>query len=97
MHHPHSPLTLALCYLLPSLSPSATCCLLQVMYAGDLAYAGLSTSLPRLNISKEDEFERIYGIQTQPVAATRPFMVGTPSTSLSPPSLVPQAAAWHGH
>lgn len=50
-----------------------------VMYAGDLAYAGLSTSLPRLNISKEDEFEHIWdlwGIQNEPVAATRPFMVG---------------------
>lgn len=49
------------------------------MYAGDLAYAGLSSAMPRLNISKEDEFEHIWdlwGIQTQPVAATRPFMVG---------------------
>ena len=49
------------------------------MYAGDLAYAGLSSSMPRLNISKEDEFEHIWdlwGIQNQPVAATRPFMVG---------------------
>lgn len=48
------------------------------MYAGDLAYAGLSTSMPRLNISKEDEFEHIwdlYAIQNQPIAATRPFMV----------------------
>ena len=45
---------------------------------GDLSYAGLSTAFPRLNISKEDEFEHIwdlYGIQSQAVAATRPWMV----------------------
>ena len=45
---------------------------------GDLSYAGLSTALPHLNISKEDEFEHVwdlYGIQSQPVAATRPWMV----------------------
>eukprot|EP00598_Pedospumella_elongata_P002502 CAMPEP_0184986312 /NCGR_PEP_ID=MMETSP1098-20130426/16092_1 /TAXON_ID=89044 /ORGANISM="Spumella elongata, Strain CCAP 955/1" /LENGTH=572 /DNA_ID=CAMNT_0027510525 /DNA_START=42 /DNA_END=1760 /DNA_ORIENTATION=+ len=45
---------------------------------GDLSYAGLSSALPRLNISKEDEFEHmwdLYGIQSQPVAATRPWMV----------------------
>jgi hypothetical protein len=49
------------------------------MYAGDLAYAGLSSAMPRLNISKEDEFEHIWdlwGIQNEPIAATRPFMVG---------------------
>lgn len=45
---------------------------------GDLSYAGLSSAMPHLNISKEDEFEHIwdlYGIQSQPVAATRPWMV----------------------
>lgn len=45
---------------------------------GDLSYAGLSSNLPRLNITKEDEFEQVwdlYGIQSQPVAATRPWMV----------------------
>jgi hypothetical protein len=45
---------------------------------GDLSYAGLSTDMPRLNISKEDEFEHVWdlwGIQSQPVAATRPWML----------------------
>ena len=45
---------------------------------GDLSYAGLSTDMPHLNITKEDEFEQVwdlYGIQSQPVAATRPWMV----------------------
>ena len=45
---------------------------------GDLSYAGLSTEFPRLNISKEDEFSLVwdlYGIQSQAVAATRPWMV----------------------
>lgn len=51
----------------------------MIMVVGDLTYAGLSSAMPRLNISKEDEFEHIWdlwGIQNQPVAATRPFMVG---------------------
>jgi len=51
----------------------------MVMYAGDLCYAGLSTALPRLNISKEDEFEHIWdlwGIQSEPIAAIMPFMIG---------------------
>ena len=50
-----------------------------VMIAGDLCYAGLSTSSARYNITKDDEFEHIWdlwGIQNEPVAATRPFMVG---------------------
>lgn len=45
---------------------------------GDLSYAGLSSDIPLLNITKEDEFEHIwdlYGIQSQPVAATMPWMV----------------------
>lgn len=45
---------------------------------GDLSYAGLSSAMPHLNISKEDEFEHVwdlYGIQSQAVAATRPWMV----------------------
>lgn len=45
---------------------------------GDLSYAGLSSAMPRLNITSEDEFERVwdlYGIQSQSVAATRPWMV----------------------
>jgi hypothetical protein len=45
---------------------------------GDLSYAGLSSDLPHLNITKEDEFEHVwdlYGIQSQPVAATRPWMM----------------------
>ena len=54
---------------------------LEIDYAtvvGDLSYAGLSSAMPRLNISKEDEFEHVwdlYGIQSQAVAATRPWMV----------------------
>lgn len=45
---------------------------------GDLSYAGLSTEFSHLNISKEDEFERVwdlYGIQSQAVASTMPWMV----------------------
>lgn len=45
---------------------------------GDLSYAGLSSAMPRLNITSEDEFEHVwdlYGIQSQSVAATRPWMV----------------------
>lgn len=49
------------------------------MIVGDIAYAGLSSAIPPLNISKEDEFERVwdlYGIQSQRMSASRPFMVG---------------------
>jgi len=49
------------------------------MVVGDLFYAGLSSAMPRLNISKEDEFEHVWdlwAIQNQPIAATRPWMVG---------------------
>ena len=45
---------------------------------GDLSYAGLSSAFPPLNIDKEDEFERIwdlYGVQSQAVASTMPWMV----------------------
>lgn len=54
---------------------------LSIDYAtvvGDLSYAGLSSAMPRLNISKEDEFSHVwdlYGIQSQAVAATRPWML----------------------
>lgn len=50
-----------------------------VMYAGDLCYAGLSSNLPPMNITKDDEFEHVWdlwGIQNEPISATRPFMVG---------------------
>jgi len=49
------------------------------MVVGDLAYAGIDTAFPRINVSKDDEFEWIWDlwqIQNQPVAATRPWMVG---------------------
>ena len=45
---------------------------------GDIAYAGLSSAIPALNISKEDEFSHIwdlYGIQNQKLTAVKPFMV----------------------
>lgn len=51
----------------------------MVFAAGDLSYAGLSSAMPRLNISKEDEFEHVWDllhIQNQPIAATMPWMVG---------------------
>ncbi len=51
----------------------------MVFVAGDLSYAGLSSAMPRLNISKEDEFEHMWdllGIQNQPIAASYPWMVG---------------------
>ena len=51
----------------------------MVFVAGDLSYAGLSSAIPALNISKEDEFEHIWdllGIQNQPIAAVMPWMVG---------------------
>lgn len=50
-----------------------------VMFAGDVCYAGLSSDFPRHNITSDDEFEHVWdlwGIQSEPVAATRPFMVG---------------------
>eukprot|EP01031_Cornospumella_fuschlensis_P039048 gene39048-47509_t len=50
-----------------------------VFAAGDLAYAGLSSELKALNISKEDEFEHVWDllhIQNEPIAATVPWMVG---------------------
>jgi hypothetical protein len=49
------------------------------MIVGDISYAGLSSEVPALNISKEDEFERVwdlYGIQSQPLSSGIPFMVG---------------------
>ena len=45
---------------------------------GDISYAGLSTEIPALNISKEDEFSHIwdlYGIQNQKLTTIKPFMV----------------------
>jgi len=51
----------------------------MVMIAGDLCYAGLSSAAPRYNITADDEFEHIWdlwGIQNEPIAATRPLMVG---------------------
>ena len=45
---------------------------------GDLSYAGLSSAVPALNITSEDEFEHIwdlYGIQNQRLSAVKPFMV----------------------
>jgi hypothetical protein len=49
-----------------------------VMYAGDLAYAGLSGDLTPFNgVDEDDEFGHIWdlwAIQNEPVAATRPFM-----------------------
>lgn len=51
----------------------------MVMTVGDLCYAGLSSAMPRLNISKEDEFEHfwdLWAIQNEPIAARLPFMVG---------------------
>eukprot|EP00602_Paraphysomonas_sp_CaronLab_P010383 CAMPEP_0185024586 /NCGR_PEP_ID=MMETSP1103-20130426/7716_1 /TAXON_ID=36769 /ORGANISM="Paraphysomonas bandaiensis, Strain Caron Lab Isolate" /LENGTH=561 /DNA_ID=CAMNT_0027557601 /DNA_START=46 /DNA_END=1728 /DNA_ORIENTATION=+ len=49
-----------------------------VHYAGDLCYAGLSGDLTPFNdVDEDDEFGHIWdlwGIQTEPVAATRPFM-----------------------
>jgi hypothetical protein len=50
-----------------------------VFVAGDLSYAGLSSAMPKLNISKEDEFEHVWdllGVQNEPVAARIPWMVG---------------------
>lgn len=50
-----------------------------VFVAGDLSYAGLSSEIKILNVSKEDEFEHVWdllGIQNQPVAARIPWMVG---------------------
>jgi acid phosphatase type 7 len=50
-----------------------------VFVAGDLSYAGLSSAMPRLNISKDDEFELLWdllGIQNEPIAARIPWMVG---------------------
>ena len=49
-----------------------------VHVVGDLSYAGLSSAVPALNITSEDEFEHIwdlYGIQNQKISATKPFMV----------------------
>lgn len=52
-----------------------------VMYSGDLCYAGLSGDLtPFNNVEEDDEFGHIWdlwGIQNEPVAATRPFMTGS--------------------
>merc|ERR1719223_780656 len=51
----------------------------MVMTVGDLCYAGLSSAIKILNLSKEDEFEHVWdlwGIQNEPVSATRPYMVG---------------------
>jgi len=49
-----------------------------VHYAGDLCYAGMSGDLtPFNNITEDDEFGHIWdlwGIQNEPIAATRPFM-----------------------
>jgi len=50
----------------------------MVHVSGDLSYAGLSSPVPALNISKEDEFEHVWDllqIQNEPVAATVPWMV----------------------
>lgn len=50
----------------------------MIMTVGDLCYAGLSSAVKILNIDKEDEFEHVWdlwGIQNEPVAATRPYMV----------------------
>eukprot|EP01038_Epipyxis_sp_PR26KG_P007480 gene7480-10194_t len=50
-----------------------------VFVAGDLSYAGLSSAMPYLNISKEDEFEHMWdllGIQNQLIAANYPWMIG---------------------
>jgi hypothetical protein len=50
-----------------------------IFVAGDLSYAGLSSAVPPLNISKEDEFEHIWDllfIQNEPIAANVPWMVG---------------------
>jgi hypothetical protein len=51
----------------------------MIFVAGDLSYAGLSSAIPQLNITKEDEFEHVWdllGIQNQPIAAVMPWMVG---------------------
>jgi len=40
-----------------------------VMTVGDLSYAGLSSDVPLLNITSEDEFERVWdlwGVQSEP-------------------------------
>ena len=42
----------------------------MVVHVGDLSYAGIDTAFPRLNVSKEDEFEWIWDLwqlQNQPV------------------------------
>lgn len=42
----------------------------MVVHVGDLSYAGIDTAYPRLNVSKEDEFEWIWDLwqlQNQPV------------------------------
>jgi len=50
-----------------------------VFIAGDLAYAGLSSAMPHLNIDKEDEFSLVWdllAVQNEPIAGYFPWMVG---------------------
>jgi hypothetical protein len=44
---------------------------------GDMSYAGIDTSMPRLDVTKEDEFELVWDLfymQNEPMASTRPFL-----------------------
>jgi len=50
-----------------------------VMHVGDIAYAGVATNIPFLNISSNDEWEFVWDIwfkEVQPYAAIRPYMAG---------------------
>lgn len=50
-----------------------------VMHVGDLAYAGIATNIPLLNITSGDEWEPIWdlwGAQIEPLASRMPYMTG---------------------
>jgi hypothetical protein len=50
-----------------------------VLLVGDVAYAGISTNIPLLNFTNDDEFTAVwdlYGHQNEPFAARLPFMIG---------------------
>ena len=50
-----------------------------VLHQGDISYAGVDTSIPILNITKNDEWEYIwdlFGRQIEPIASNIPYMTG---------------------
>lgn len=50
-----------------------------VLHQGDIAYAGVDTAIPELNITNDDELELIwdlFGRQIEAVAATTPYITG---------------------